>query len=736
MRAVILTADRKGIDVSQLTAPVKTTGSPVVYSNINPINHIDIYKLYHYAIYPHYLSSDPAVYAIKDVGALIKKITSISDPFPVGCPLTGEKAARHLLRLPQVSSINGYRFPEIKPCIAEVSDYLDPEQKQAASHFLGPAMCVAPAGAGKTGTIVSRVEYLVKKGIKPDRILCMTFTRKAQKEMQERLVAKLGREKGSKVMVKTYHALAYMLLTEFKGKPPNILLSRFGVLNKLIYENGLECNKPVREIDSFISFQMNNLVLPDSVRPRNKTEEALFEVYAKYLDYLQETNQIDQDALLLKLHELLRTEAPRRNSLMDFSPPGENKGYPKGRWLFTLVDEAQDNNLAQDVITRFLVGAWDNLFMVGDEDQLLYSFRGSDIERILGMSRVYPNIREIQLKTNYRCHPAIVEVADRAIRNNTQRRDKTIVAARRINGPAVSAITFKHIFDEYEWIALSIKRMIGDGVKPEDIAVLYRTNTQGDALSVIMKEHEVPHYVHRSGPKLFESTEMESVINHLTVVQTSLRGTPEYNSALLGCLRIPRRARVHKKYESAVTGKSPLSEIIKIADRENETSVVEFCHQIGNTRLVAMPNAGTVISYIRSRFSDIEKYFGLGEGIERLDIIESIASRFKSVPEFIKWVNKAKLFTDDNKAEGKVQLMTVHSSKGLEFPRVILVNLTEGHLPHAASIEEGKIEEERRVLYVGITRAQDNLIITGYHDKKKKLSRFLAETGLEIKSVY
>lgn len=731
MHSVILTGraarEIEGVEVGKLTGPVRTD-KPVIYTGIDPQTYEDVYRLYHYAIYPHYINGVPSVYAVPDVKGLFKRLSSISDPEPVSCPLTAEKVIRHLSRMARVKDLGSWK-PTVSDIEVAIRTPLDPEQQEAAVHFLGPALVIAPAGSGKTSTIVTRIVLLVKRGILPERILCITFTRKAQEEMEARLIAALGREVATKITVKTYHALAYMLIGEFTGKKPEVLTDRLPVLNRLM--EGKDYDITVEEADAFISLQMNNLVPPDRVEPAGEKGKQLAELYKQYTEYIKGNSITDHDNQLFELYMMLRDDPGKRAALMDYATPGMNPRYPKGRWHFVLVDEVQDNNLAQEVLTRFLVAPYDNLFLVGDEDQTLYEFRGSDAERILNIAEVYPNIREIYLKNNYRCHPEIVKAADAVIRNNEKRRQKEIKAAREDSGDAVKVFIFKNMLEEYGWVGKEITRLIEAGHDPGEIAVLYRVNAQGDAIAAVLKEIDmIPYYVHRKGESLFTSLEIECVLNHLAVLTD-----PGDAGSLLSCLRIPMRTDKIKHYEKALAGTPyPLDTLRTAAESAREWRVVEFCDDVRTSRLIvgALGDVGQMVRYVRMKFADIDRYFSGSDHSDRLDIIEGLAGKFKSVTDFFRWVQRIRMMPGNGpEPRGKVQLMTVHSAKGLEFNTVFLVNCTEGYFPYRKSCGTKKeIEGERRIFYVGMTRARDRLYMTGYQNQEKKMSRFLPESDI------
>jgi len=699
-----------------------------VYRLKAPSGYSDLRDLYRGIIYPCYLSGTPAVFAVEDPDEFFRAVLSIPDPPPVSCPLTAEKVVRHLRRLPRVDNLSAARFPragERGP--VDVGTYLDGEQARAAAHYLGPALVIAPAGSGKTTTLTARVVALVRRGIKPERILCLTFTRKAAREMRERLSGELGGA-GRAVTVKTYHALAYRLIAEFEGRAPHVITDRYKVLQELMCGDPFRYRVTVEDTDAFISLQMNSLTPPEMIRADSESQWQMKRLYGLYREHLEKSRLYDQDFLLVRLYEMLRDDSEKRRALMDYAAPGDPPGYPRGRWHFVLVDECQDNNLAQDVLTRFFAAPWDNVFFVGDEDQLLYTFRGSDIRRVLGLGESYPCLKEMYLRTNYRCRPEIVRAAGRLIRKNVQRRDKEIAAFRDEAEGAVRSKFFTNAGAEYEWVAREIRALVDTGTKPEDIAVLYRINAQGDALALYLKDASIPYCIHRDGKSLFQHSEVDALLNHMILVLPEFRDTADYKAALLRSMVLPKRTDRIQKYGELLEKLSAgfLPAAAKLAAELGDEKVQKLCYQVLNLNLLRMPNAGLVVSYVKEKF--IQDWYGGDSELERLDIVEGIASKFDSAAEFVNWVNRVKVDDKKNKKNGdSVHLMTVHSAKGLEFPIVFLADCVEGYFPYSKSVEEGNVEEERRVFYVGMTRARDVLYLVGYADKKRGLSRFLTD---------
>lgn len=710
-------------EVNKLEEPAKYE-KPVIYTGIEPEDAEDVFKLYHFAVYPHYLNNIPGIYVIKNPKTLFNKLESIADPPPISCPLTGEKTVRQFKRMKTVKNkedlINWLRQALKQDNVeVQISTPLAPDQEQAATHFLGPALGVAPAGSGKTSSLITRNVVLVKRKVPPDKILCITFTKKAQSGMQERLIEALGKDIGSKIMVKTEHALAYYLLKKFnKVKNLDIISDRTAILNEILSQG--EYNTEIKDIDQYISNMMNELMEPRDIEPKVELEKEYIDLYQKYMDTLKERGIYCQDYLLFNLYQTLRDDKEKRQFLMDYKQ-NNDPNYPSGFWQFIMIDEAQDNNRAQDILIQFLT-PWDNILWVGDDDQSLYSFRGSSVERFLNLPNIYPNLREIYLKVNYRCHPDIVQAGNNVIQFNKVRKPKEIIAHRKDTYRAIKAAFFPDTISEAGWVTTQIKELLkGGNFGPDDIAILYRTNNQGDTFAELLAKQEIPHIINRNGPSLWESIEMEAIINHISVA-VNIHNT----NALLNCLRLPCRTEHYEYYKKELQGKPYALDTLKtLADNKKDYRVAEFCEdmRIANLITQGLPNTGEIINLIRSRLKDFEKYFMGKEGYDRFDIIEDLGIKFNNPDDFIKWVQKVKTRNKDEDIVNGVRLMTVHSSKGLEFPVVFLVNCNDGKFPH----DNGDKEEERRIFYVGITRARDYLYFTGYRTDKRGLSEFLWE---------
>lgn len=304
------------------------------------------------------------------------------------------------------------------------------------------------------------------------------------------------------------------------------------------------------------------------------------------------------------------------------------------------------------------------------------------------------------------------------------RRQKIILPHRKDSGQAVWCYRFEDPLTELKWVSKRCRALIDSGVNPDDICIIYRTNAQADVCAMELSKEKVPYYIHRTGPSLFETAESQAIVNYLSVLQN-----PKDTAALSGILKYHSKNSIDL-LKKAKGSNYILDSLKSEAGTSREFGVVDFCNNMKTFSVISkrFSDVGHMVGYAVDKFK-LNRLFGDSESSDRLGIIQSVAEKFTNLDSFLKWVNKAKKQPKPDKAEGKIQLMTVHSSKGLEFPIVSIINFSEGHIPHVYSKD---IEEERRIAYVAITRAKDQLTITGYSNNSRDISRFFDETGKEI----
>jgi DNA helicase-2/ATP-dependent DNA helicase PcrA len=587
---------------------------------------------------------------------------------------------------------------------------LNPRQKEAVLHTKGPLLVFAGAGAGKTKTITARIAHLIASGIEPRNILAITFTNKAAKEMRDRL--KFGFE-AEKPFVSTFHSLGVYILKENSRE---IGLTRhFSIFDKsdsqkavrdILQDMGLDTKQ--HEPGKFlgvISREKGNLKTVgdflDSIRGENSTShhELVGRVWSAYEKKLNEEKALDFDDLLLKTYKLLKNH------------PEIREKYQK-LWQYIHIDEYQDTNQVQYMIAKLLAEKDRNICVVGDIDQNIYSWRGADIKNILNFEKDYPDAKVVLLEENYRSTQNILAVANLIIKKNTNRVEKNLFT-KNAEGDKISLYCGFNENEEAHYIANKSKELIEKGVRPSDIAVLYRANFQSRVIEDAFLTKSVPYQV--LGTKFFERKEVKDIISF---IRAGLN--PESLTDIKRIINVPARG----------IGKVT---ILKIFSEQKDTlpagmkaKINQFfalLKKIGETAMNQKPSA--VVKFVIQE-SGIEKELkdGNDEDKERLENMRELATlavKYDHLPigEGIeKLLEEAALASDQDsleKNENAVKLMTVHASKGLEFNYVFITGLEEGLFPHermnAVKNKEDN-EEERRLFYVAVTRARQKIFLT------------------------
>lgn len=629
---------------------------------------------------------------------------------------------------------------------------LNPEQRAAVEQTAGPVLVLAGAGTGKTRVITVRIAHLISKGVLPETILAMTFTNKAAGEMRERLAGLVGKEKANKVIASTFHSYCLRTLREFAtalGFPDGFTIAdssdQLSILKLALRELHVpEARVKVPEIQSKISLAKNNLESPQKMRSRagDEKHELIAEVYAKYQDVLRRSRRLDFDDLLTETLRLLQTNESIAAEL-------------QRRHRYLLVDEYQDTNGVQFEIVRGLCGPQRNLCVVGDDDQSIYGWRGADVSKILGFERSFPGAKVVKLETNYRSTAQILNAANRVIRNNPKRHDKTLRSALG-DGEQLMAVTMRDESAEAEQVVSEIKRLVEEGHHFSDFAILFRTAVQPRPFEAELRMKQVP-YVLVGGMSFFDRKEVRDVLAYLRLV-----ANPKDEASLLRVVNSPPRGvgktTIDRVLEfataegiSATEAFDRAEEIPKINQkavdavlglRERLTAVKKL-HPAGEDlvamcrRVVAEVHYEDEVKRLYPEEADFEKRWAAVE--EVFNFAQNYVQKRKR-PGLLGFLNELSLSaTDSDSAEDAarrqaVTLMTLHASKGLEYPRVYLVGMEEGVLPHQRAAMEDSIEEERRLAYVGITRAQRALTLSwcaerarGGQKVQRHPSRFLLE---------
>jgi len=629
---------------------------------------------------------------------------------------------------------------------------LNPVQREAVLHVDGPLLVLAGAGSGKTRVIAHRIGYLVARGVDPRRILAVTFTNKAAGEMAQRVAAILtGRPGGGRPpLVATFHATcARVLRAEIHhlGYPRSFVIydeaDRLALVRQCYRELGLDERSlaPAAAI-ARISRAKNQLLGPEDVREaaRGPREADVARLYLRYAARLRELGALDFDDLLGLTVEL-------------FARHPEVLGYYRELWRYVLVDEYQDTNAAQYRLLRQLTAVHRNLCVVGDPDQSIYRFRGADLRNILDFERDLPGCRVVRLEQNYRSTGRILEIAGAVIAHNQARKEKSLWTENARGEPA-RLFRARDEAEEALWVARTVAELRAEGRPLDGVAVLYRTNAQSRVLEDAFRVAGLPYHIVGS-VRFYERKEVKDALAYLRLVTN-----PADDLAFRRALSVPPRgigrATLARLEELASAARAPL---LATATR----AAAEFGGRAGR----ALGEFGRVVGQLASvvaapgplgeRVAAVIDGAGLREALRReataeaesrlenLDELVVAAEEFAARPEggdLGAFLDSVALIADvDELQEARtvVTLMTLHAAKGLEFPVVFLTGLEEGVFPHGRALddEEG-IEEERRLAYVGLTRAKERLFLSYAAERRlggyagvREPSRFLLEMPTE-----
>ncbi len=628
---------------------------------------------------------------------------------------------------------------------------LNPQQLAAVKHFETPLLVLAGAGSGKTGVITQKIAWLIeKKGYAPSSIVAVTFTNKASNEMRARLKKQLAPEQMKGLTISTFHRLGMDMLHkdgEAMGLRKGFTIldqsDSLSTLRELIREGNISIEE--RELQSMISNWKNEFITPDGAlaRAADDRDRIAALLYAKYNELLRACNSVDFDDLISLPVELLREHTDIRD-----------KWRNKIRHM--LVDEYQDTNAAQYELVRLLVDKFGAFTAVGDDDQSIYSWRGARPENLMNLKVDYPNLRVIKLEQNYRSSQRILRCANAVISHNPHEFEKALWSELGI-GDMLRVSTCKHTLDEAEWVAAEIlTRHYQKDTRWGDFAILYRSNFQSRAFEQAMREKQIPYTI-SGGSSFFDKTEIKDMLAYLKLLVN-----PDDDTAFLRCINTPRRE----------IGPATLSRLGQHA-RNRNISLFAACHDVGlETRLEGRPlhrlqrfanwltlnadNAerGDTLAVVKGVFDDIDYTDWINKQYETPGKAQRA---IENTQELMAWIQR--LLTDEDQKDqplsdvvrslclhdmlsrqddetdsNEVQMMTLHAAKGLEFPHVFMVGMEEDLLPHRNSIESDTIEEERRLAYVGMTRARHTLTFTRSRARQQfgetsacEPSRFLAD---------
>jgi DNA helicase II / ATP-dependent DNA helicase PcrA len=592
-------------------------------------------------------------------------------------------------------------------------EHLNENQKKAVVTTDGPLLVIAGAGSGKTKVLVHRIAYLIESGIAPSSILAVTFTNKAAREMKERIRTLLVGDTQTGIMpfISTFHALGVHILR----KHGNLV----GLANNFtILDEG--------EILSLIKRISKNLQIDPKQFQPTRIRKTIRNVYEHYEKELKKSSCVDFDDLLVKTVELLRAQ----KSALE---------YYRNRWRYMLVDEYQDTNTVQYILTKLLAEQHGNIMVVGDVDQAIYSWRGADYKNILSFEKDWKNAKVITLEQNYRSTQTILEAANAVIEKNTERKEKNLWTA--ITGGAPLLL---HMADnereESGWIAGHINSLRNKGMSYNHMAVLYRTNAQSRPIEEALIKHNIPYRL-VGGTKFYERKEIKDILAYMRSCVN-----PDDVISKERIINTPTRgfgAKLTEKYFRGGVALTAREQEKISAFNDMLSHLHKQCLKLTTTELVK-----TIISTIK-----YESYLrdGTPEGEDRWANVQELYSITaphddKKAPEGTKtFLEEVSLLGDADFVDansGAVHVMTIHAAKGLEFGSVFVAGLEEGIFPHTLSMQSPtEMEEERRLCYVALTRAKERLFLsltqsrTIYGDVLwNEPSRFLGDIPIHLLS--
>ncbi len=608
---------------------------------------------------------------------------------------------------------------------------LNPPQSEAVSTLTGPLLVLAGAGTGKTRVVTFRIANLIKNGIQPERILGVTFTNKAATEMKERIGSLLSKQrKKLRPEISTFHSLCVKILRRritLLGYPAHYLILDRGeqetiaktVLREIRIADGqVKPSELLWQISTWKS---------KSIRPKKATSTAETDkehlcaiAYQRYQKTIKMRGAVDFDDLLLLTEELFQNNENARQEEAD-------------RFDHILIDEYQDTNQSQYEIVKSLSQDHRNLCVVGDDDQSIYAWRGAEVEHILSFQKDWPDAKVVRLQENYRSTGKILQLANKLIRFNKNRYEKKLIAARP-DGLDPPILQFPNETKEAEEVVFSIRRRLQEpGIDPRDIAILFRTNEQPRPFEVELRKAKIP-YILLGGQSFFDRKEVRDIMAYLKVI-----AVPSDEVSLLRVINTPTRGVGPKIIERLVSdsieneqtiwktlvnadqleglsakAKETLSRFVKLMKRFQKRFETENLANVARDLVLDINYKAELQKHYHS---EEERELKMNSVEEVINALSSYITRNpkSSLIEFLqdsllddRDIDNEK---DDKLKQNSIALLTMHSAKGLEYPEVYMVGLEEGILPHRRSVEtDGEaIDEERRLCYVGLTRAQERL---------------------------
>ena len=591
-------------------------------------------------------------------------------------------------------------------------DYLNDRQKEAVLYGDGPLLILAGAGSGKTSVLTARVAYLIKeRGVDPRSIVAITFTNKAAKEMKDRIIKEVG-SIGYSIQISTFHSFGLRIIKEnhnLLGYDRNFTIldsdDSLTVIKKILKDMNIDskrCNP--KFIKNRISSCKNEMITPDKYRAfvNDEVSDIIYKVYKKYQETLLRNNSLDFDDLLVKPIELFTKHPDVLASYQEM-------------FKYIFIDEYQDTNEAQYTLSKMISAKYKNICVVGDDAQSIYSWRGANFKNILNFEKDYKDAKVILLEQNYRSTKTILNAANSVIKNNVQKKDKNLWTENE-EGEKIKYVRALDEKDEASFVTKEVKNLRSEGVSLDDIAVLYRTNAQSRTIEEGFLNSNIPYKI--VGAYAFYSRkEIKDLLAYLKLIYN-----PKDDVSLTRVINYPKRGIGPKTIDNlsmdAILNDTSMFDVIKsgkeLAFKNMILEMKEKSEELSLTETIDMVLLKSGIK------SDLESEHTLEADIrlENLEEFKSITKTFEEesgIASLEDFLNEVSLVSDVNDEKNdntpKVTLMTIHSVKGLEFSYVFVIGMEENIFPHVNSVEEGSLEEERRLCYVAITRAKKKLYL-------------------------
>ena len=605
------------------------------------------------------------------------------------------------------------------------------QQRMAVEHVDHPCLVLAGPGSGKTTVITHRTKKLIEEeGISPSNILVITFTKAAAMEMQQRFLQLMG-GKRLPVSFGTFHAVYFQILKyAYNYRAENIIREekKYEILRNIVHKTELDIsdeNEFVANLISEISNVKGEMLDVAYYYSKNCPEEVFKKIFREYNDTLIRANLIDFDDMLVMCYELLT----KRKDILKLW---------QDKYRYILIDEFQDINRVQYEVIRLLAKPQNNLFIVGDDDQSIYRFRGARPEIMLNFEKDYPETKKIILDTNYRSTPEIVAAAGKLIRNNKKRFEKQIRAERK-NGSKPVILPFDNVYKECNYILEEIEQLIAKGLTYQDMAVLYRTNTNPRTLLEKLMEHNIPFCMKDVIPNLYDHFIAKDIIAYINAAVDFREKGVMKRGDMLRLINRPKRYISRDVFPRAEVNLEDVKRFY-----QDKGYVLERISKLEyDLAMIRNMNPYAAIQYIRHGIG-YEEYLTEYAEYRRMkpeelyDVLEELSEAAKPYKTYQEWFKKIEEYGEELKKQARerqekkdgITLATMHSSKGLEYRAVFIIDANETITPHKKALLPEDIEEERRLFYVAVTRAKDWLYICHCRErygKETDVSRFVEE---------